>query len=101
MPFTRGSCVPCSNVVLYVMLIQNFGPNATTYIIPSLLYSPLHKATCHGLSAAMGKVGAIVGAMVFLRVEGAFCPGYHCDDEKFAKVRNASIVFGNELIDSM
>ena len=55
---------------LYVLLYgasffaQNFGPNTTTYILPSLLFPTKHRASCHGISAAMGKLGALLGAQV-------------------------------------
>ena len=42
----------------------NFGPNTTTFLIPSEIYPTNIRATAHGLSAAIGKVGAFVG--VFL-----------------------------------
>ncbi|KAF4688260.1 hypothetical protein FOZ60_002959 [Perkinsus olseni] len=35
----------------------NFGPNTTTFIIPSEIFPTEVKTTCHGFSAAMGKVG--------------------------------------------
>jgi PHS family inorganic phosphate transporter-like MFS transporter len=62
---------------------QNFGPNCTTFIIPSEIYPTSVRATCHGLSAAFGKVGAIVGAAGFpacieaLRLDGVMyvCAG--------------------------
>lgn len=40
----------------------NFGPNATTFLIPSEIYPTNIRARAHGLSAAIGKVGAFVGA---------------------------------------
>ncbi|KAF4711287.1 hypothetical protein FOZ62_031698 [Perkinsus olseni] len=43
----------------------NFGPNTTTFIIPSEIFPTEVKTTCHGFSAAMGKVGAIIGAYSF------------------------------------
>ena len=43
----------------------NFGPNTTTFVIPSELFPTAVKATCHGLSAAMGKLGAVLGAQAF------------------------------------
>ena len=43
----------------------NFGPNTTTFIIPSEIYPSSVRATCHGVSAAAGKIGAIVGAAGF------------------------------------
>lgn len=42
----------------------NFGPNATTFLIPSEIYPTSIRAKAHGTSAAIGKIGAFVG--VFL-----------------------------------
>ncbi|GMM32156.1 phosphate transporter [Martiniozyma asiatica (nom. inval.)] len=39
---------------------QNFGPNTTTFIIPGEIYPTRYRSTAHGLSAAAGKVGAII-----------------------------------------
>ena len=36
------------------------GPNATTYIIPSEVFPTRYRASCHGISAAMGKLGSIL-----------------------------------------
>eukprot|EP00897_Mesotaenium_endlicherianum_P007180 jgi/Mesen1/6490/ME000331S05603 len=44
----------------------NFGPNATTFVIPAELFPARLRTTCHGISAAAGKAGAIVGAFGFL-----------------------------------
>lgn len=46
-------------------LFSNFGPNTTTFVIPGEIYPPEVKATCHGLSAASGKLGAAAGAYLF------------------------------------
>ena len=58
-----------SSVNLFIFgltfFFTNFGPNATTFIIPSEIYPSSVRATCHGISAALGKVGAIVGAAGF------------------------------------
>ena len=40
----------------------NFGPNTTTFLIPSEIYPTDIRAKAHGLSAATGKLGAFVGA---------------------------------------
>lgn len=40
----------------------NFGPNTTTFLIPSEVYPTSMRARAHGLSAAIGKVGAFIGA---------------------------------------
>ena len=55
--------LPTIFVGLYAMtfLCANAGPNSTTFILPTLVFKS-NTATCHGLSAAAGKVGAMVGA---------------------------------------
>ncbi|PON71128.1 Phosphate transporter [Parasponia andersonii] len=42
----------------------NFGPNSTTFIVPAELFPARFRSTCHGMSAAAGKAGAIIGAFV-------------------------------------
>lgn len=47
---------------LYVVaqFFQNFGPNTTTFIVPGECYPTRYRSTAHGISAASGKVGAII-----------------------------------------
>ena len=40
----------------------NFGPNSTTFLIPSEIFPTTIRAKGHGISAAIAKVGAFVGA---------------------------------------
>ena len=42
----------------------NFGPNTTTFLIPSEIYPTAIRAKAHGISAAVGKLGAFVGAFL-------------------------------------
>ncbi|VDB83815.1 unnamed protein product [Peniophora sp. CBMAI 1063] len=44
---------------------QNFGPNTTTFVIPGEAFPTRYRATAHGISAASGKVGAIVAQIIF------------------------------------
>lgn len=55
-------------VVMYglTFFFANFGPNATTFIVPAEIFPARFRSTCHGISAAAGKAGAIVGAFGFL-----------------------------------
>lgn len=53
-------------------LFSNFGPNTTTFVLPVEVYPTLVRATCHGLSAAAGKVGAVIGVIAFSPCEKAF-----------------------------
>ncbi|KAM7275102.1 hypothetical protein ACFE04_016968 [Oxalis oulophora] len=51
-------------VVLYglTLFFANFGPNTTTFIVPAELFPARFRSTCHGISAAAGKAGAIIAA---------------------------------------
>lgn len=40
----------------------NFGPNSTTFVLPAELFPTRVRSTCHAISAACGKAGAMVGA---------------------------------------
>ncbi|KAK3808096.1 MAG: phosphate transporter [Linnemannia elongata] len=57
--------------VLFIFLFaltqffQNFGPNATTFIIPGEVFPTRYRSTGHGISAGMGKLGAIVAQIGF------------------------------------
>ncbi|XP_057726772.1 low affinity inorganic phosphate transporter 8-like [Arachis stenosperma] len=46
------------------LFFANFGPNSTTFIVPAELFPARFRSTCHGLSAAAGKSGAIIGAFM-------------------------------------
>ncbi|KAL6907406.1 hypothetical protein ACP4OV_002445 [Aristida adscensionis] len=71
-------------VVMYgfTFFFANFGPNATTFIVPAEIFPARLRATCHGISAASGKVGAIVGSFGFQYLAQSQDPakvahGYH------------------------
>lgn len=55
-------------VAMYALcfFFANFGPNSTTFIVPSELFPTSWRSTAHGFAAAMGKLGAIIGAFGFL-----------------------------------
>ncbi|XP_077219770.1 inorganic phosphate transporter 1-4-like [Tasmannia lanceolata] len=55
-------------VIIYglTFFFANFGPNSTTFIVPAEIFPARLRSTCHGISAAAGKAGAIVGAFGFL-----------------------------------
>jgi PHS family inorganic phosphate transporter-like MFS transporter len=55
-------------VTMYALtfFFSNFGPNATTFVIPAELFPTAWKSTAHGICAASGKAGAIIGAFGFL-----------------------------------
>ena len=42
-----------------------FGPNMTTFVMPSEIYPVSMRATGHGISAGVGKFGAFIGVFLF------------------------------------
>jgi len=57
-------------VFLYCLadFFQNFGPNTTTFVIPGEVFPTRYRSTAHGISAASGKLGAIVAQVGFGRM---------------------------------
>jgi PHS family inorganic phosphate transporter-like MFS transporter len=54
-------------LILYgaTYFFASFGPKMTTFVIPSEVYPTEVRAFCHGISAAAGKLGAIIGTYAF------------------------------------
>ncbi|KAF9255564.1 MFS general substrate transporter [Marasmius fiardii PR-910] len=49
----------------FLQFFFNFGANTTTYCYPAELFPTRFRAFAHGISAASGKVGAIISALAF------------------------------------
>lgn len=66
--------IPALLIFLYGMtfFFANFGPNTTTFVFPSLVYSHDCRSTLNGISAAAGKAGALVGATLFAPAAASF-----------------------------
>ncbi|KAF5709910.1 phosphate:H+ symporter [Fusarium mundagurra] len=62
-------------LAIYVLaqFFFNFGPNTTTFIVPGEVFPTRYRSTSHGISAASGKIGSIIGqgAISILRTHGA------------------------------
>ncbi|GBC04213.1 hypothetical protein RclHR1_05570014 [Rhizophagus clarus] len=58
-------------IVLFTLLqfFQNFGPNTTTFIVPGEVFPTRYRSTGHGISAASGKLGAIVAQVGFSKLK--------------------------------
>jgi MFS transporter, PHS family, inorganic phosphate transporter len=54
-------------IMLYgaTFFCSNYGPNSTTFMLPSITFSRPCRSTLNGFCAACGKVGALVGTIVF------------------------------------
>lgn len=50
-------------LAIYVLaqFFFNFGPNTTTFIVPGECFPTRYRSTSHGISAAAGKIGSIIG----------------------------------------
>jgi PHS family inorganic phosphate transporter-like MFS transporter len=48
-----------------------FGPNMTTFVLPSEVFPVSMRATGHGISAGIGKFGAFVGVFLFPVLQGS------------------------------
>ena len=46
-------------------IFTEFGPNMTTFVMPSEVYPVSMRATGHGISAGIGKLGVFVGVFLF------------------------------------
>ncbi|KAJ1955831.1 hypothetical protein EC988_001669 [Linderina pennispora] len=58
-------------IVLFTLaqFFQNFGPNVTTFVIPGEVFPTRFRSTAHGISAAAGKLGAIVAQGGFMQLK--------------------------------
>ncbi|ORY06361.1 MFS general substrate transporter [Basidiobolus meristosporus CBS 931.73] len=67
-------------VALFVALFTlaqfffNFGPNTTTFVLPSEVFPTRFRSTAHGISAASGKLGANHRYFRLQSIEHAFLP---------------------------
>lgn len=43
----------------------NFGPSLATYVLPAICFPAHLRSTCHGISSCGGKLGAVVGTVMF------------------------------------
>ncbi|KAJ6789380.1 hypothetical protein PWT90_00933 [Aphanocladium album] len=68
--------IPANGLLAIYVIAQfffNFGPNTTTFIVPGEVFPTRYRSTSHGISAAAGKIGSIIGqgAIASLRTRGA------------------------------
>jgi MFS transporter, PHS family, inorganic phosphate transporter len=58
-------------IFLYCLanFFQNFGPNTTTFVIPGEVFPTRYRSTAHGISAASGKLGAIIAQVGFAQLK--------------------------------
>lgn len=66
-----------------MFFFANFGPNSTTFVLPAELFPTRLRSSCHALSTASGKAGAMVGA---------FGVQYFTLDGDVKKIRSAMLL---------
>jgi MFS family permease len=61
------SLSPTVLVTMYLgsSFFGQLGPNATTFLIPAEIFPTEMRTVCHGISAASGKLGALMAAVAF------------------------------------
>ncbi|KAL1924999.1 uncharacterized protein VTP21DRAFT_4653 [Calcarisporiella thermophila] len=66
----KNSSIPAF-IVLFTLaqFFTNFGPNSTTFIVPGEVFPTRYRSTGHGISAASGKLGAIVAQIGFSQLK--------------------------------
>jgi MFS transporter, PHS family, inorganic phosphate transporter len=64
-PGLTTAVVPFLLVYGVSYFFTEFGPNMTTFVLPSELYPVTMRTTGHGISAGIGKLGAFIGVFLF------------------------------------
>jgi MFS family permease len=64
-PGMTTAVVPFLLVYGVSYFFTEFGPNMTTFVLPSELYPVRMRTTGHGISAGIGKLGAFIGVFLF------------------------------------
>jgi len=64
-PGMTTAVVPFLLVYGVSYFFTEFGPNMTTFVLPSELYPTAMRTTGHGISAGIGKLGAFIGVFLF------------------------------------
>jgi MFS family permease len=70
-PGMTTAVVPFLLVYGVSYFFTEFGPNMTTFVLPSELYPVTMRTTGHGISAGVGKLGAFIGVFLFPVLQGS------------------------------
>jgi len=69
-PGMTTAVVPFLLVYGISYFFTEFGPNMTTFVLPGELFPTRLRATGHGISAGVGKLGAFIGVFLFPFLQG-------------------------------
>lgn len=69
----RKSGAPATVVMVAIChFLFNFGANSLTFLIPAEIFPTAYRCTCHGISAAAGKVGSILAVLVVYGINAGY-----------------------------
>ncbi|KAG6286900.1 hypothetical protein E4U09_006470 [Claviceps aff. purpurea] len=69
----RTATAPATVVFVAIHhFVFNFGANTLTFIIPAEIFPTCYRCTCHGISAAAGKLGSILAVLVVYGINSAY-----------------------------
>lgn len=57
--------VPFLTIYAVSYFFTEFGPNVTTFVYPAEIFPVMVRSSAHGIAAALGKIGAFIGAFAF------------------------------------
>lgn len=63
-PGITSALIPFVTLYAISYFFTEFGPNTTTFVIPTEVFPVNRRTTAHGISAAVGKFGAFVGTFI-------------------------------------
>ncbi|KAG6036211.1 hypothetical protein E4U19_003596 [Claviceps sp. Clav32 group G5] len=69
----RTAAAPATVVFVAIHhFVFNFGANTLTFIIPAEIFPTCYRCTCHGISAAAGKLGSILAVLVVYGINSTY-----------------------------
>ncbi|KAJ2905097.1 phosphate transporter [Zalerion maritima] len=75
----RTEAAPATLVfVALCHFLFNFGANTLTFIIPAEIFPTAYRCSCHGISAAAGKLGSILAVLIVFGIN----EGYNSDTKQ-------------------
>jgi PHS family inorganic phosphate transporter-like MFS transporter len=57
--------LPFLTIYAVSYFFTEFGPNVTTFVYPAEIFPVMIRSSAHGIAAALGKIGAFIGAFAF------------------------------------
>ncbi|HEY4386253.1 MAG TPA: MFS transporter [Ktedonobacteraceae bacterium] len=57
--------LPFLTIYAVSYFFTEFGPNVTTFVYPAEIFPVMIRSSSHGIAAALGKIGAFIGAFAF------------------------------------